>query len=263
MEIEIALAVVILIAMVFLATVDLAFAHISDVGLRRLASEAEDEILVTAGQLVLTSPVQQTSRQIVALGQVIAPTGSETGLGAALSRMSGQIIYYPYTPGANVKSFTHSTTLSGAELANPKGNPSDILVAVGMLLITGRLESLGYDQIVALGPVIAPRDAEPILVGHVTSFAQGGVSYYDAEPRLFDGKETFSAGFFELLDQPTTLILDGKFTFADDVTPALLKAKLKEIIFDGKLIAPRALVPMLQILARQRSGKIVSADEDE
>ena len=42
MEIEIALAVVILIAMVFLATVDLAFAHISDVGLRRLASEAED-----------------------------------------------------------------------------------------------------------------------------------------------------------------------------------------------------------------------------
>ena len=42
MEIEIALAVVILIAMVVLATVDLAFAHISDVGLRRLASEAED-----------------------------------------------------------------------------------------------------------------------------------------------------------------------------------------------------------------------------
>ncbi|HKP68042.1 MAG TPA: hemolysin family protein [Pyrinomonadaceae bacterium] len=42
MEIEIALAVVILIAMVFLATVDLAFAHISDVGLRRLASDAED-----------------------------------------------------------------------------------------------------------------------------------------------------------------------------------------------------------------------------
>jgi putative hemolysin len=42
MEIEIALAVVILIAMVFLAAVDLAFGHISDVGLRRLASEADD-----------------------------------------------------------------------------------------------------------------------------------------------------------------------------------------------------------------------------
>ncbi len=42
MELEIALGVVILIAMVFLATVDLAFSHISDVGLRRLASESED-----------------------------------------------------------------------------------------------------------------------------------------------------------------------------------------------------------------------------
>jgi putative hemolysin len=42
MQIEIALAVLILIAMVFLATVDLAFSYISDVGLRRLASESED-----------------------------------------------------------------------------------------------------------------------------------------------------------------------------------------------------------------------------
>jgi putative hemolysin len=42
MEIELALAVLILFAMVFLATVDLAFSHLSDVGLRRLASESED-----------------------------------------------------------------------------------------------------------------------------------------------------------------------------------------------------------------------------
>src|SRR5688572_20871335 len=42
MQIEIALAVVILIAMIVLATVDLAFSHLSDVGLRRLASESED-----------------------------------------------------------------------------------------------------------------------------------------------------------------------------------------------------------------------------
>jgi putative hemolysin len=42
MEIEILLALIILIAMIFLATVDLAFSHLSDVGLRRLASESED-----------------------------------------------------------------------------------------------------------------------------------------------------------------------------------------------------------------------------
>jgi CBS domain containing-hemolysin-like protein len=42
MEIEIALGVLILFVMVFLATVDLAFSQLSDVGLRRLASESED-----------------------------------------------------------------------------------------------------------------------------------------------------------------------------------------------------------------------------
>ncbi|MEO8574606.1 MAG: hemolysin family protein [Pyrinomonadaceae bacterium] len=52
MEIEILLAVVILIAMIFLATVDLAFSHLSDVGLRRLASESEDSQKATTAQFL-------------------------------------------------------------------------------------------------------------------------------------------------------------------------------------------------------------------
>jgi CBS domain containing-hemolysin-like protein len=42
MEAEIIVALVILIALVFLATVDMAFTHLSDVSLRRIAGEAED-----------------------------------------------------------------------------------------------------------------------------------------------------------------------------------------------------------------------------
>ncbi len=42
MEIEIVVAVVILFALVFLATVDLAFAHLSDLSLRRLSSDSEE-----------------------------------------------------------------------------------------------------------------------------------------------------------------------------------------------------------------------------
>src|SRR3954464_4800486 len=41
MEIEIVIAVILLIAMVFLATVDMAFSHLSDVSLRRLSSDEE------------------------------------------------------------------------------------------------------------------------------------------------------------------------------------------------------------------------------
>lgn len=42
MEIEIALGVLILIALAFLATVDMAFSHLSDVSLRRLSAESEE-----------------------------------------------------------------------------------------------------------------------------------------------------------------------------------------------------------------------------
>ncbi len=41
MEIEITIAVIILLALVFLATVDTAFSHLSDVGLRRMSSDEE------------------------------------------------------------------------------------------------------------------------------------------------------------------------------------------------------------------------------
>jgi putative hemolysin len=42
MEVEIIIALVILVALVFLATVDMAFTHLSDVSLRRLASDSEE-----------------------------------------------------------------------------------------------------------------------------------------------------------------------------------------------------------------------------
>ncbi len=42
MEIEIAVAIVLLLALVFLATVDMAFSQLSDVSLRRLSSDLEE-----------------------------------------------------------------------------------------------------------------------------------------------------------------------------------------------------------------------------
>src|SRR5262252_2292535 len=43
MELEIASLLIILVALIFLATIDTAFSRLSDVSLRRLASDAEDE----------------------------------------------------------------------------------------------------------------------------------------------------------------------------------------------------------------------------
>ncbi len=222
-----------------------------------------NDVLVTTGQLVITSPVQQAmQQQLIAIGQVLAPQGSETGLGAGLQRMSGQLLYYPYTPGSNVKVLTGTQRMNAAELTNQAGHASDVLVLIGNLVITDVAERIGYHQIVAIGAVIAPREMEPILRGRVTTIGPG-ILYYSAPPRVFDGKETFYGGFFELLDEPITLVLDGKFRFDDDVTPELLRQKVREIVFDGKLIAPRKLVPVLQLLATQRDGRILSTDDPE
>ena len=46
MEIEIIIAVIILFALVFLATIDMAFAHLSDVSLHRLTSDTEEDARV-------------------------------------------------------------------------------------------------------------------------------------------------------------------------------------------------------------------------
>ncbi len=52
MEIEIAIAVVLMLAMVYLATVDMAFSQISDLGLRRLATDSEEEQKPTTSQFL-------------------------------------------------------------------------------------------------------------------------------------------------------------------------------------------------------------------
>lgn len=52
MEIEIAIAIVLLTALVYLATVDLAFTQISDLGLRRLATDSDEEQKPTTSQFL-------------------------------------------------------------------------------------------------------------------------------------------------------------------------------------------------------------------
>lgn len=222
-----------------------------------------DAVLVVVGQLVITTPVQRVGYdQVIAIGQILAPVGSETALGAGLTRVSGQVMYYPYTPDARVKMLTGSFRLSGADLANPHGQPSDILLAVGQLLITGQVERVGFAQIVAIGQIFAPRESEPVLAGRVTTVGDG-VSYYSGTPRVFEDSASFSRAFFDLLDGPTALVLDGDIVFEDDVTPEAVRPKVLDIILSGSIRAPRALVPLLQVLCVACHGTITPSDAAE
>jgi hypothetical protein len=219
-----------------------------------------DEVLVVAGQLVLTSPVERVGyKQLIVMGQLLAPVGSETGLGAGLTRMSGQVQYFPYAAGAQVRVVTGSVRLTGAELANPTGRPTDLLVAVGQLVITDLPPQIGYQRIVAVGQVLAPHGGEEALAGRLHALA-GQTVYYTAPPRLFDGQDTFYGAYFELLDEPITLVLNGRFVFDDDVSPDLVKQKVAALVLDGTVVAPRRLVPLLQVLTLARSGTITASD---
>jgi hypothetical protein len=227
------------------------------------SNSSSDEVLVVAGQLFITTPVEHVGyAQLIVIGQVIAPAGSETALGAGLTRMSGQVAYYPYTPGGTVRLLTNSTRMSGTELANRNGKPTDVLVAAGQLIVSGPVESVGYEHIVALGQLLLPRESESAVDGRLTAVG-GQVVFYSASPRAFNGKDAFSAGFFELLDTPTTLVLNGKFAFDEDVSPALLRRHVAEIVLNGKIVAPRALLPMLQLLTIARNGSIKADDADD
>jgi len=221
-----------------------------------------DDVLIVAGQLIITSPVRQVGyKDLIVVGQLIAPQGSEAALGSGLRHLSGQVVHYPYVDGARIR--MHSgNAISGDMLANVNGEPSDMLFAIGQLVVTSPIQRLGYAQVVALGHLLLPKETDAELLGRFTAVS-GQVTTYTAAPRIFDGKDHFSGAFFELFDEPLTLVLDGTFSFDDDVTPQLLRHKVAAIVLDGKIRAPRSLVPMLQLLCIARDGKIMAADEPE
>jgi hypothetical protein len=228
-----------------------------------LASPGEEQsqdMLVIAGQLILTSPATKVGyRDLVVLGQLVAPRGSEAALGAGLTRMSGQVVYYPYPNGCNVR-MVSSNAIGGEVLANYGGDPMDVLLATGQLAITSPIDRLGYQQVIAVGHLVVSNTTSPDVLSRCMSIG-GQVVTWSAPPRVFDGKDHFTAGFFELFESPITLVLDGKYSFDEDVAPELLRRAVAGIVLDGQIRASRRLVPMLQMLCIARDGRISSFDD--
>jgi hypothetical protein len=221
----------------------------------------EDAALLVMGTLILTSPVQRVAyRQVVVMGLVLAPHGSEAALGAGLTRVTGSVDFYPYAEGQEVKVSTGQLRAGGEVLANPAGSPDDILVVAGQLLVTGPVPKLGYRRIVVAGQLLAPRDSQPVL--GPAAIVKGQLSWYSGQPRFFVGEERFVRGFFELLDEPLSLALVGRFEIDPDVPAELLREKVAEINLVGELVAPRRLAGVLQLLVTEKVGTIVVAEDD-
>jgi hypothetical protein len=223
----------------------------------------QNKVLVITGALVVTSPVSQSKyREIHVTGGILAPSGSEDALGAAITSMSGAILYYRYVEGQQIKSLSGTSRISGETLANGSGTADDILVAAGQLIVTGEVTTLGFAQLIVSGQCIAPRNAEPVL-GPALTVAGQALWYAGTNPRMFSGGESFGPDFFQYIEEPMSMVLLGNHTIEPGVDAALLKEKVAEISLFGTLRAPRELHGLLQFLAVENQGRIVDDSDDD
>jgi hypothetical protein len=146
----------------------------------------ENAALIVTGTLILTSPVLKVDyRQVLVMGLVLAPHGSEAALGAGLTRVTGSVDYYPYAEDQEVNVSTGQLRTTGEVLANPNGNPDDILVVAGQLVVTGPVAKVGYRRIVVAGQVLAPRHSQAVLGPVIV--VKGQLAWYEGQPRLGAG----------------------------------------------------------------------------
>lgn len=218
----------------------------------------DNEVLVVTGTLVVTSPVQKVGfRQVHVTGMVVAPRGSESALGAGLTGVTGSVVYYRLTEGElqHFRQLSGDIRLSGAGIANPHSSPEDVLIVGGRLIITGKIDQVGYQLIALGGELLAPRQSEEVLMPVLC--IGGEIAWYEGSPRFLVGDESYGRAFFELLDDGERLAFLGDVVLADDgLTPELLRQKVSDITLMGSITAPEDVVPVLQILTTEKCGTI-------
>jgi hypothetical protein len=221
----------------------------------------EHAALVVTGTLILTSPVPKVAyRQVIVLGLVLAPHGSEAALGAGLTRVTGSVDYYPYAEGQEVKVSTGQLRADGEVLANRAGRPDDVLVVAGQLIVTGPVGHGRVQEDRGRRPAARPRASQPVLGPAIV--VKGQLAWYTGQPRFFVGKERLERSFFELLDQPLNLALVGRFEIDPDVPPELLRDKVSETsCWSAGWSRPGELVGVLQLLTTEKVGNITAAED--
>jgi hypothetical protein len=221
---------------------------------------AADDVLVVIGMLIVTSPVTgEVPRQVTVVGLTLAPRGSEAVLGRVLGGGSGSVGYYRYAEGQDLKVLSGQVKLSGAMLANAAGQPDDILIAAGQVIVTGPVTTVGYAQVVIAGQLIAPAAARELLEPKLQ--ATGQSAWYRADdPRIIFGDIDVGPDFFRLLDHPVSLVLLGDMSVAPGVSEDMVREKITDIVLLGDLTAPADILPVFQVLATEAFGDIRAAD---
>jgi len=221
---------------------------------------AADDVLVVVGMLVITSPVTSpVPQRIYVVGSVLAPHGSEQALGAAFAGGSGNVRYYQYSEGQDIKLLTGQVTLSAAMLANPAGQSDDLLIVAGQVAITGEVASVGYRRVIIAGQVAAPKASRDAI--EPAADVQGQVGWYaGGDARVFHDDLTLGPDFFRLADHPVSLVVFGDLSVEAGVSETALLDKIAGLVVFGDVIAPPGLIAALQVLGAEVFGDIRAGD---
>jgi hypothetical protein len=221
---------------------------------------AAGDVLIIVGMLIITSPVTAPlPGQIHVVGSVLAPRGSEPVLGPALAGSTGGVNYYPYAGEQDIKMLGGQVKLSGAMLANPAGQPHDILIAAGQVVVTGQVTTVGYQQVIIAGQLAAPQASRDAIEPRVQ--VQGQAAWYQGEDvRVFHEDTTLGPDFFRLLDHQVSLVAFADLTIAAGVTETMVQDKITSIALFGDATVPPALVGVMQVLTTDAFGSIRVGD---
>jgi len=211
----------------------------------------KDDVLVVTGTLVATEPVRRVALAgIIVTGTVLAPEGSEA-LAAALTRLTGTFDTFPYREGQRIQHRSGNIEIGASGLANRDGTPNDVLLVSGALTVRDDVSEIGYERIVVAGSLVAPRAKQDLLEPRVSA---NSTVWYTAPPKVFSGTTTLSRAFFQLLEEPVTLILHGTTTIDSDVTLEDVKQAVAAVYSHGTLKAPKDVLSLFQVREGRLTG---------
>jgi hypothetical protein len=215
-----------------------------------MSEQQTDRVVISDQPVVdfshLTSPEQlATIREIRDVATVIVPES----LAAAYAAIpSSNVAATVYVPDGKVRVHTGALVVGGDGI----GAEDDVLVVVGMLVITSPVANPVPRRIYVIGSVLAPRGSEPLL-GPALAGGSGGVNYYQyadgLEVKLLSGQVKLSGA---MLANPAgrpddILIVAGQVAVTGEVNTI----GYRSVIIAGQVAAPAAsrdaIEPVAQI----------------
>lgn len=79
---------------------------------------------------------------------------------------------------------------------------------------------------------------------------------YEEGMRIYFGKTKLNAATLEAFDEPAMILQSGMLIFDDDVTPELVKKKIKGISNYGKIIAPKKVYGAVMAKCTENTGVV-------